>query len=596
VGAARSGDFSALSKRFGALDLSVERKRAHVTYTKRLALDLEARLGFSHEHRDGLRATSMSFGADANVAVATYFAQPIDQDNDRLEASLAHVSRRGQWSVHYTGGFFTDHLAGTMVQNPFTGTGLTPFLPAVSYPNGYGFLSSPPSSTAHQLAFDGGMPLFTRARLTTHLGFGLEQQNDPFAGYSINPGLAITTPLPRSTLGGLVFKTLARLSLAANVGDGFDLDASASFDARDNRTPRATYLYLVSDSQIQPNPRLPFNSQNARINAPYSWQKQLAHLALHYRLAPDLKLSLGYDFDDRTRSYQAVRRTTEQTGKLRLFYTFAWGDAALSTAYGHRHAGRYVSNQVFFATRPTLVTTQFNSDVIVDHPLARKYDLADRTRQNIEGHINLDPVAYAGLGLGGTLGRDDYDQSVYGLKRADRNRLDVDLHLRLGAGVKLSGFVALETHRSLQANYYLGGATLSNPDQVWQARNRDTSDIVGAQMDWTTALDGLAVKASVERMWTRSRIDVSAGSFTAASVVAPLPDVTAKSLKLRAHADYQLNADLALRGTYGFDRLAARAWAYMEADPLAYASLLGSGIRAPHYNIHQIGASLRYGF
>jgi MtrB/PioB family decaheme-associated outer membrane protein len=577
---------------FRPISLAIERKKGGVTFSTRLPGDFQAVIGFTHERRDGLRAQILSFGADANSAIAAYFPQVIDQTTDRIDASVNHIGQSGQWKISYRGILFSDGSNGDLVQNPFARPAAGFFTPNVGYPTGSGFLSSPPSTSAHQISADGGLRVFDHGRLSAHAAFGIEQQNDPFNAYTANSLLTVPRPLPRASLDGLVITQAARLSLATPLSRAFDFDATINFDHRDNRTPQATYLYIISDSQNQPNPLVPFNSQNARINAPYSWTQEKARAALHYRLSPDTKLSTSYELDIHDRTFQSAKRTQEQTAKMRIAHAFSLGDIALNLQYGQRRVSAYAGNEVFFTTRPSIVTNQFTSDVIVDHPLARKYDLADRTRAKAQLDANIDPIAFAGIGINASLGQDDYARSIYGLRRADNARVDFDIHVRFDAQLKLSGFVSIERVTGHQSSYYLGGATINDPNLIWRDDNSDDTKTIGLKLDWLPPVSGLKISGSFNQTISTTSTRIAAGNISAATTTAPLPDVTSHRQSVHVTGDYTVTKDWHVTGLYQFERLSARDWAYAEG----YLNLLGAGLSAPRDHMHIFGASVRHGF
>jgi MtrB/PioB family decaheme-associated outer membrane protein len=577
---------------FRPISLAVERKKGGVTFTTRLPGDFQAMIGFTHERRDGLRVQSLSFGADANNAIAAYFPQAIDQTTDRIDASFNHAGQTGQWKVSYRRILFSDGTNGAWVQNPFARPAVGFFTPGAGYPTGQGFLSSPPSTSAHQISADGGLRVFDHGRLTAHAAFGIEQQNDPFSAYTANSLLTVARLLPRLSLDGLVITQAARLSLATPLSQAVDFDGTINFDHRDNRTPQATYLYIISDSQNQPNPLVPFNSQNARINAPYSWTQEKAHAAVHYRLSSDTKLSTSYELDIHDRTFQSAKRTEEQTGRMRVAQAFSFGDAALSLQYGQRRVSAYAGNEVFFSTRPSVVTNQFTSDVLVDHPLARKYDLADRTRAKAQIDANIDPIAFAGIGMNASLGQDDYARSIYGLRRADNARIDFDVHLRFDARLKLSGFVSTERVTGHQNSYYLGGATITDPNLVLRDDNRDDTQTIGLKLDWLPPISGLKIAGAFNQTVSTTRTKIAAANISVATTTAPLPDVTSHRQSVHVTGDYALAKDWQITGLYQFERLSARDWAYAEG----YVNLLGADLSAPRDHVHIFGAGLRHGF
>ena len=206
--------------------------------------------------------------------------------------------------------------------------------------------------------------------------------------------------------------------------------------------------------------------------------------------------------------------------------------------------------------------------------------------------VNIDPVAFAGLGVNASLGHDDYARSIYGLRRADTARIDIDLHVRFDPRLKLSGFVSLERVTGHQSSYYLGGLTLTDPNLIWRDDNRDDAQTIGVKLDWLTQVSGLKFTGSFNQTIGTTKTRIAAANISVATTTAPLPDVTSHRQSVHLAGDYALSQDWHVAGLYQFERLSARDWAYAEG----YINLLTAGLSAPRDHVHIFGASLRHGF
>ena len=175
--------------------------------------------------------------------------EPIDQTTTKFDASLEYNGKESQWRLNLHGSLFDNSNPALRWQDPgFTLPGANtrwwrtlwaaragarqPVLPARSfrYPSAHRYHS-----------------------LTGTLSVGLMQQDDDF--HAIRSWCA-RRPLPRDSLEGEVYVYSLRTGMTSRPYQATCAEGQYSYDERDNRTPKESYLYEVMDSGKNPNPAI----------------------------------------------------------------------------------------------------------------------------------------------------------------------------------------------------------------------------------------------------------------------------------------------------------------------------------------------------
>ena len=134
-------------------------------------------------------------------------------------------------------------------------------------------------------------------------------QDETFLPYTINSTLT-TQPLPRSSLDGRVDTLSGNLKLTSVLTDKIRINAALTYDDRDNRTPRALYEWITTDT----------TAATPRSNLPYSFTRSVAKADGTYAMAPDVRIDAGCEFDEYKRDLQEVSKTHEGS---------CWGKATI---------------------------------------------------------------------------------------------------------------------------------------------------------------------------------------------------------------------------------------------------------------------------
>ena len=303
-------------------------------------------------------------------------------------------------------------------------------------------------------------------------------------------------------------------------------------------------------------------------------------------------------------------------------------------------------NAAIFSPNNNIVPqSQYGSrDNVSELPGMRRFNLADRNRNRARASLDWQPSEP--LSLQGTFeyDKDDYNHSIYGLRRSDSWSAGLDSTYAVNDRLFASAFYTHENLRSRTAGDGFGSNTNAafvgrpgntvvagncydtvlaknsngklDPCLNWTADMRDRADTVG----FSLVKKGLVrrrLDLSGDIIFTRARTDVgvSGASYSnnpfalaGAPVLPPgvpaifliptadLPAVTTRTFELRLGARFAINHSSDLRLFYWYQRTKAVDFAY---DGLQ----LGTGTEqfptnelAPNYTVHVVGAYYSYQF
>jgi hypothetical protein len=295
---------------------------------------------------------------------------------------------------------------------------------------------------------------------------------------------------------------------------------------------------------------------------------------------------------------------------------------------------------LFFPSNNALANAMYgNQNRISELPGMRRYNMADRNRDKLRSSLNWQAGEQLSLQGGLDYNNDDYDNSVYGLKKARSWALNLDGTYAFNDNLSLTAFYSFEDQRSQTAsNSYtansnaanVNGATaisggcfatialrnLSNkidPCLNWSTDMRDKVDTLGFSLRHKGMMSG-KLDLGGDLIFTRARTDIGvnggnyvnnplavagapAGTIAAYFIgAAALPTVTTNTVELRLTGKYALDAASWVRLGYGYARMKSSDYAY---DAMQYGGLAGvlpSNEQAPNYTVQSISAAYLHAF
>ena len=391
-----------------------------------------------------------------------------------------------------------------------------------------GQLALAPDNQFQQLRGTAGYDITPTIRLTGALAYGQMTQNEAFLAPTLNAILAPTVPaLPAQSLDGKVDTFNASVKLTATPLQGLRVTGSYDRDSRDNKTPVRSYPTVTTDMIVG----------GARDNTPFSFTLDRFKLIGDYGggLPGNARLTGGAQYDMRERTYQEVVTTHETT---------LWGKVAaqptekLSTWLKLEHSWR--DNSVY----GTSVWFGY-----AENPLLRKFYLADRLHNGVEGRLDYAINEKISLGISADYADDDYNHSTVGLVSASSANVAMELSAVFTERTRGRAYFQSQFIRSQQK----GSEAFAGPD--WSGRMDDKFDILGVGVKHVAIPDKLDIGADLTL--SRSRSDIGVDNALAA---APFPTAKTSLESLKLYGTYNLKKDLSITGSYQYEHYNTQDW------------------------------------
>ena len=273
-------------------------------------------------------------------------------------------------------------------------------------------------------------------------------------------------------------------------------------------------------------------------------------------------------------------------------------------------------------------------------PGMRRFNMADRNRDKVRSQVNWDATDKVSLTAGLDLNRDDYANSVYGLKSARSYALNLEGTLAASESFTMSLFYTHEDIQSKSAGDAYGAnsntasvngfTTIANgpcystilarnldgkqdPCLQWSTDMRDKVDTIGLTARKTGLLGG-KLRLAGDLVYARQQTDtnVMGGSYannpfaitgapagTIAAYYIPagaLPTVDVKITTLRLTGQYEIDKRSSVGLVYLYQRMNDTDWSYAGMQPGTGTNYLPTFEQAPNYSVSFVGVTYTFRF
>lgn len=545
--AASTTGMTALQDSLRPEPLRMKRRILDVGLRWRLAPRWSWDLELQHQSKEGTRP----FGAGVFTIHSSHFPAPVDFATSRLRAGLSWSGAEAQWRLGIAGSHFDNAYRAVTWPNPFTAIPGTGQLRA----------SLEPDNRFYQVDLAGAWAPLQRLRLTANAAAGRMEQNEALLPASINPDFD-ELPLPRATADARVDVGTLNLGgrLDARLSPRLSLTARLRRDDRDNGTPVGLFPLIITD--LVPRPPRP--------NRPYSDQRDRGSLSLRYRAGPALRLQVGADFQRTERTLQSVAKTDETGywGQLSVNPEGAW-ELRVRLERAARDAGPYV---------------QLDNGGLVEHPLMRKFHLADRDRERLQIDLDLYPLPDLTFGASYRRHDDRYAQSTIGLQASDDRTLSLDLDWSPADRVHALAFAS---HDEIASRLSGAESAVAAP---WDATTEDRFLTAGLGIRL-----GLSrrLQTGLDLVHARSDGDIRTATATAED---PFPTLGTRLTNVRIRLQYEVSAAWAVEASMEYESYDSSDWALDGLGPDGIPSILTLGAESPDYDVIVLRAQASYRF
>lgn len=691
---------------FQNVDLHTKREAMNGGFSFDISPELDIKAGFKHEHKTG--AKPMSVVSSQVSEYGATLADPIDQYTDQYNLSLNYHGEKGFISAEYYGSFFKNniHQVTWNDSSDLTKTATYASAPSnqfnqLSLTGAYNF------SKATKLTMAGSY-----ARNTQNDAFVTDGQNGQFPlglpATSLN-GLVVTKAFNMK----LTHKASNDLNLAANYKyDNRDnrtpINTYYFHDANEANSGTFAFGSLGGLTTAQLGSNL-----NVYNNRPYSKKVNELNLDADYKVAKGQALKVGLDYqkihrecdtwyncadapDTKETTLRAEWRgnlSEQLTGKVgygrskrtvnydenaflslvpdaNVVPTTGAGVGATMSAYqfmlatgltGFGPQAGYVATAsqsaqaaIFIPSNNVVPNALYGSRNVISELIGmRRYNMADRNRDKLRTGLNWQASDQFSMTAGLDFDKDNYENSVYGLKSSKGTTLNLDGTFSASEDLSTTVFYTYEDKRAISAGDAFGsnsagtgaangsgstGAYATNvantqisggvcyttmatehqnaktdPCLNWSTETRDKVNTLGLSVRDKGLMSGkLDLRGDLVFSRARTDVAVSGGSYVinplAAAGAQPggvgmyyipasaLPTVTTDTIQLTIVGRYDIDKKQAVRLGYSYTRMKAVDWAYDGMQFGTGTNYLPTNEQAPRFTVHTVGATYIYSF
>ena len=594
VAAPTTAGFTALNATLRNIEIENDRKKLSGFFEFLPDDNWSIEVDAHREWRDGTKQVFGIFGTNGGNPASVALTEPIDYVTDEVEATVGYTADRWQAEFAYEGSFFNEENRGLVWQNAYTNDpGWSPLVGARSPAR----MGVPPDNQSHNFRLSGGYTFGQATRLSGSVSYGWMNQDEDFLPFTINPLLATPTPLPRNSADAELTTWIADVAFSTRPMERTDLRAHYRFESRDNDTPQDIFPKVPNDTANQQA------AVDGSINLPYSFQRQEFDLDVGYRVVPRAKVSVGYEFDMISRDFSEVNENQEHTGKIKLRgrpvdYTSGW----IEYSHAERFANDYNATAPFVAGHTAAHVAAATPSgfpsfpaAFENHPLIRKFNMAERSKDQVKAAFSWTPMPTTQVGLSGSFTNEDFsDDVILGLEERRRWHGGLDVSYTPQEDVSTYAYYSFEQIEDQQRNHEFRpfGPTMSliDPAQRWTREGTDRVHSVGAGVSWAAIVDKLDISLDYTLSLAETEYEFQGGADLAPVSDAPDLESTLHSLQLRA--DYWLREFLRLRFGYRFERFRSDDFALDGVGLTPAGDLLTFAASSPEYTAHVFGVSV----
>ena len=259
-----------------------------------------------------------------------------------------------------------------------------------------------------------------------------------------------------------------------------------------------------------------------------------------------------------------------------------------SYSYGWRDGDTYVGNA------PFLESTIGSTATFENHPELRKYNIADRTRNEIRAVANWMTSDALSMTFGANYAFDDYSDTTIGLTEGEDIGAMADLSYAASQNVTTYAYYSFNQARLEQKGHQhaLFPPTLNDlvdSGQRWSIETTDRVHSVGAGLVWTGMAENLEL--TLDYAYSQAVTSYDAASGAEIGPAEDLPDVETDIHSIQLAADYEVTSAVTVRLAYLFEYYDSADWTLDNVGQDSIEQVLWFGGDSPDYTAHVVGIS-----
>jgi MtrB/PioB family decaheme-associated outer membrane protein len=436
-------------------------------------------------YRRTSREGTVPFGGSFGHSSLVELPAPTEHTLSDFDATAEYVRDPLILRGGYTGSWFHNDVTSVVFDNPFRATD-------VAATPSRGRLTLAPSNSFIGVNGMASVKLPHRSRAMVYVSTGLLQDaGETLVPQTINT-VGTTSPLERQTVDGEARTSSVNLRFTSRPGRFADVIVAYRSYEYDNRTPlfhmRERVAYDNAPSAVSPPIETePFGLTRHTFDA-------------DFRVTPigTTTAGIGFTRNAEDRNHRIFESTTDNVVRVTVdAITRRWFTLRSKYEHGQRR-GKGLDETVLSS--------------IGEQPKLRQFDVANRDRDRVTLIGSVTPVGSLMASLTFAAGKDDYLESVFGL-RDNTHRVygagaDYVVNDNVGFGLSYSYERYEALQRSRQAN---PGVQFDDPSRNWAADSNDRTHSLLLNADVARIKDKVDVRLSYDFSRGRARYNYITG-------------------------------------------------------------------------------------
>jgi MtrB/PioB family decaheme-associated outer membrane protein len=490
---AQPSAISPLFSQFGSVfETETQRHIAEGGFSYDASRDLTLNAKIRYTTREGTIPYGGSFGHSSLVELPA----PTDHSLATADGGAEFARDRVLVRAGYTGSFFHNDVTSVVFDNPFRATDIA------ATPS-RGRLSLPPSNSFMGVNGLASVRLPARSRATAYVSTGwLTDAGDPIIPQTIN-STVVTAPLPRTTVEGEARTTAMNFTFVSRPKRYVDITVGYKQYDYDNRTP-----------EFEMTQRVAYDNAVSAVTPSVESEP---FGVLRHTLDADLKLSprsgvsagIGFTRLEEERTHRIFESTTDNVVRV---VADAVGNRWFTVRTKYEHAERRGTG---------IEEGEAELASIGEQPGIRHFDIAARDRNRVTVLGSVTPAGNIGLTASVAAGKDDYLESLFGLRDNTHRIYGIGFDATAANRVVVMTSYSFERYtalsRSRQAN---PGVQFTDPSRNWATDATDRAHSVILSTDVLR----IAPKTDLHLSYDYSRASALYQYITGAVVERTLPE------------------------------------------------------------------------
>jgi MtrB/PioB family decaheme-associated outer membrane protein len=523
----------------------------------------DVKAGFTTTQHEGELPWGASFGFGNDVEVAL----PYDSRTNDFNVGTEWTNGRQMLRVAYTGSWF-NNLDDTLVwDSPLR-------LDDSTSAPGRGRMALWPSNSAQTISAAGYAKFAHRTQVTGFVSYGAWSNDEPLQPFTINAALPqLTLPRASAEADARVFST--NLGLVSRPRNDWQFTARVRRYDYDNQTPHTAIPQFINyDTSVA--------TSATGGPEPYAHSRTTFDADAIYTGLSSLALTAGYTRNNSGHDFRIFESTGENV--LRL------------------SADTVGSQWVTFRAQYEL-SDRNGSDLdeallvqIGEQPKMRHYDIADRGRNRFTGQVDVVPSDLWTLSASAGVGKDDFNDSYFGLQESTFRTLSFGADFREPNGLGGGGSYNYERYAGLQQSRSASPGQENDPLRDWTTDSTETVHYFSIYA--TPPRFGRNTEARVSYDYSHAEGNYLYGVVPGGPLPPPsqLPNVFNKLQQLHLDVRHRLSNRMALTFSYLYEPFRVFDFAFdpTVVNSIVQPSSLVLGYVYRPYTAHSAVIGLRY--